>query len=68
MKNYIVVIGTNPTTGKIKAKGFDSITEAVEFADKVKETTGNYPTIRKAVYTTVTAEEINVASKISKGE
>ena len=61
MKNYIVETGVNQATGKTKVKGFESISEAVEFADKVKETTGNYPTIRKAVYTTVTAEEIKAA-------
>lgn len=63
MKNYIVETGVSQTTGKTKAKGFDSIFEAVEFADKVKETTGNYPTIRKAVYTTVTTEEIKAARR-----
>ena len=63
MKNYIVETGVNQVTGKTKVKGFDSISEAVEFADKVKEATGNYPTIRKAVYTTVTAEEIKAARR-----
>lgn len=66
MKNYIVVTGTNQATGKIKAKGFDNILEAVEFADKVKATTGNYPTIRKAVYSTVTADEIKAARRFEK--
>ena len=63
MKNYIVETGVNQATGKTKVKGFESICEAVEFADKVKETTGNYPTIRKAVYTTVTVEEIKAARR-----
>ena len=63
MKNYIVETGYNNEKKKTLAKGFDTLEEAVEFADKVKETTGNYPTIRKAVYATVTTEEIKAARR-----
>ncbi len=63
MKKYIVETGFNKETKKTLAKGFDTLEEAVEFADKIKDTTSDYPIIRKMVYQTITAEEIKMARR-----
>jgi hypothetical protein len=58
MKNYIIETGFNKESGKVAAKGFDNINQAIDFAEKIKETTGSYPVIRKAIYRIATIDEL----------